>query len=57
MTLEVTPDQALNLVQATAGGSNELRLLLRPPVKTVPLSFPPGTPLDAMLERQFSGSL
>jgi Flp pilus assembly protein CpaB len=31
VTIEVTPEQALDLVRATAGGANQLTLLLRPP--------------------------
>lgn len=37
VTLEVTPDQAKDLIRATAGGGNPLTLLLRPV----------GTPLDS----------
>jgi len=35
VTLEVTPDQALSLIQARGGGQNPLQLLLRPPVSGV----------------------
>jgi Flp pilus assembly protein CpaB len=31
VTIEVTPEQALDLIRATAGGANPLTLLLRPP--------------------------
>ena len=32
VTIEVTPKQALDLIRSTAGGTNSLTLLLRPPV-------------------------
>ena len=33
VTLELMPQQALALIQATAGGENQLTLLLRPPLR------------------------